>query len=137
MRTNIYTGQYLLVDKLAISDRIILKAYWKNDHYNMTDEEYRDEVKSLIELVQEKKPKRMLGDMKNFTFPIDPETQIWLNENLFETYIKQGIDKLALILSNDLFSQISIEQTVEEEATFAFETKYFNNLDEAYSWLEN
>ena len=103
----------------------------------MSDEVYRDEIKVLIQLVREKKPQRMLGDMKNFNFTISPDTQVWLNNNLLEVYIEQEIDKLAMILSNDLFSQISIEQTIEEEVTFAFETKYFNNLDEAYFWLQN
>lgn len=132
----IHTGKYILIDELNISGKIVLKAYWKNDHLSMSDNIYRNEIKELIKLVKDKNPQRMLGDMQNFIFTISPETQMWLNEHLFGVYIEQKIDKLAMILSKDLFSQISIEQTIEEEDTFAFQTKYFDNLDEAFNWLQ-
>jgi hypothetical protein len=50
--------------------------------------------------------------------------------------LQAGIKKFAYLVSKDLFSQVSIEQTMEEgNAQEIFETCYFADETEALTWL--
>lgn len=102
---------------------------------DMSSEEYVDELKVFIRLVKEYKPKRVLGDMVNFKFTIIPETQEWVNENLFAVYKEIDFKKIAILLGSGLFESISIKQTMEEETTNSFQTAYFDDKDKAKDWL--
>ena len=49
----------------------------------MTNDEYILLLKDFIKLTRQYRPKRILGDMLQFNFVISPETQEWIDENLF------------------------------------------------------
>jgi hypothetical protein len=102
----------------------------------MTKEQYIDELKTFITLVKSYRPKKVFGDMSNFMFTISPDVQEWVNENLFPVYASIGFKKIAIMLSSDLFAHISIQQTMDEDSTSSFETRYFDNQAEAYQWLD-
>lgn len=48
--------------------------------------------------------------------------------------VGNGAQKLAIIVSEDLIVQLSIEQTMEETESI-FQTRYFGNQDSARKWL--
>ncbi len=106
-----------------------------NTTEEMTAEEYIAELQVFIDLVKEHKPKRVLGNMLDFGFSIDPDIQEWVNHNLFEVYRQINFKKIAIILSKGIFEQVSIEQTMEEDKSQSFETSYFEDEETALHWL--
>lgn len=101
----------------------------------MSDEEYRANINELVGLFDEKQPLLVLGDMKDMNFPISPETQEWLNESLFACYNRIPMKRLALVVSDDIFTAVSTEQAVEDAAPEKYEVRYFQTFDEAKNWL--
>jgi len=78
-----------------------------------------------------------LVDTQHFLMPVVPETQEWVNAHIHQRSLKAGIKKFAYLVSKDLFSQVSIEQTMEEgNAKEIFDTRYFENESEAMGWLD-
>ena len=74
----------------------------------------------------------------DYTFP--PSLQKWIDDNLTTTFIKQGMEKVAIIVTREFIEQIehlSIEQLTEEENTSQVSTRFFTYEQEqdAYKWI--
>jgi hypothetical protein len=117
--TNSNTVSYLFNEKTA----------------DMSKVEYIDELKEFIEIVRKYQAKRVFGEMVDFKFTITPDVQEWIDQNLFKVYREVNFEKIAIMLSKDFFSQLSIQQTMEDSAEAGFQTKYFDNKAEALAWL--
>lgn len=102
---------------------------------NMTVKQYVAELTVFINLVKKYKPKRVFGDMVNFMLAIPPDTQEWVNANLFSVYHEIGFKKIAILLSEEFIASLSIQQTMEEDKTHSFQTQFFDNKENAMAWL--
>lgn len=102
---------------------------------SMSEEEYKAEINKLIALLEDHKPKYVIGHMQQMNFAITPEVQEWLDQNLFACYERIGISRLALVLSKDLFTAVSIEQTMDDKTVASFETMNFDDYDKAKTWI--
>lgn len=96
---------------------------------------YQREAEKLAELTEKYKPSCLLLNNKEFTFSITPAIQEWVNNNIFPRLIKAGIKRGAFVVSEDLFAQVSIEQTMEEDTGKKLKTKFFDTEEEALKWL--
>ncbi len=112
----------------------LLFVEWINTA-EMTDKEYREELLKQIVEIEKHQVQKMLLDTSKFEFSISPQTQDWNNKNILSRVIAVGLKKAALLLTEDLFGQISIEQNMEEEKTGAFAIRYFQTLEDAMQWL--
>lgn len=104
---------------------------------DMSKVEYIDELKEFIEIVKKYQVKRVFGEMVDFKFTITPDVQEWIDQNLFSVYQEVNFEKIAILLSKDFFSQLSIQQTMEDSTKVGFQTKYYDNKAEAMAWLNN
>ncbi len=77
----------------------------------------------------------MLDITTNFRFTIVPDVQTWVDKEVFPRFLAVGLKRYALIMSTQIVSQISIEQTMEEGAGNEFQTRYFDDEIEARKWL--
>lgn len=129
----IHRTRYFLVNHEA--DTNIFNYSFFDESSEMTTEEYISELEALIEMVKKYKPQKMFGDMSKFQYSITPTTQKWIVENLFPVYQSVDFEKMAIILSEEFYAQLSIQQTMEEDNTESFETQYFNSEETAREWL--
>jgi hypothetical protein len=130
----VYQSKYLTL--LVETDKQLIKVLWSTTTANMTDKEFRAELIKYAEVAEQYRPQKSLVDTQNFLMTIVPETQAWVNANIHQRSLKAGIKKFAYIVSKDLFSQVSIEQTMEEgNAKDIFDTQYFENENQALEWL--
>jgi hypothetical protein len=134
VETKVYESNYLT---LVVNEQTqLLKVLWASATENMKDDEFRKELENYAEVAEKYQPTKSLVDTQNFLFTIVPDTQQWVNENIHQRSLKAGIKKFAYLVSKDLFSQVSIEQTMEEgNAQEIFETRYFDDETEALTWL--
>jgi len=101
----------------------------------MTEDDYIEDVKHWIAIIKELKPKHQLVDDRDMKFVISPSFQIWVNKNLIVPAVESGLRKVAFLESPELFSQVSIEQTMDENEDAILKLKYFEDETKAKEWL--
>lgn len=113
----------------------ILKAVWDPATQQMTDTDFQENIQTGIwKNIEHYKPIGFIGDTRQFLFIIAPELQEWYGtsiSSIFGKYTK----KIAMIMSQDFISQLSVEQTIEEDNQSGFVTKYVSSETEALIWL--
>ncbi len=102
---------------------------------DQTVEEYKEDILKWASIVEAKCPVNQLVDERNMRFLITPDLQIWINKNIIATAIKHGLRKVAFLVSEELFSQVSIEQAMEENTNSLLKVRYFDKRENALEWL--
>lgn len=102
---------------------------------SISDEDYQKDLLLWRDVILEHQPKFQLVDMRHNNYTISPEMQAWINGSLMAPARKAGMKKVAFLVSEDLFAQVSIEQSMEEEEGKQFQTFYFEEENEAMEWL--
>lgn len=113
----------------------ILKNSWKQLSDQMEDEDYKKELLNLKIFVEKYRPEKQLINTKEFGYTIGPQMQQWTDDHINEPHLKFGVQKAAFIMSEEIFAQVSVEQTMEELQGLNFEIRYFKDENEAISWL--
>ena len=125
-------NEYLTIDYHP--DCELLKLVWKSTSADIkSEEEFKWLLGQVAEIYETFKPSYVLYDQRKFFFPLTPELQNWINENLVAILKRIGVKKMAFVLSHDLFSRISVEQTLEEAGKLNI--KYFEDIDAAQKWV--
>lgn len=119
-----------------------VKSLFENswfDSANMSEEEYKNELVKYADLVVAHRPKNFLVNSSDFAFAVSPNVQLWIAENIFSRTMHPDAEKMAIIVSSDVFAQVSIEQTVEEasELLGKLNTRYFDVVEDAMKWLKS
>ncbi|HAS43387.1 MAG TPA: hypothetical protein DCS93_23105 [Microscillaceae bacterium] len=108
---------------------------WKSDHQNLNDDLFKEQVNIWLENIKKCRPQRLLVDTSLFNYVVVPEIQDWFDEKVFALYPQIGVQKQAMLLPEDLFTQVSIQQTNESPKNQTFEVNYFDNEQKALEWL--
>jgi hypothetical protein len=108
---------------------------WLPATANLDEATFRTEVMQQAKAALENKPKAFLTDAVDFLFPIHPELQQWVNDEIFSRMRSAGVQKLALLISKDLIAQLGIEQLVDDDPVKGFITQYFGEKQEAIDWI--
>jgi len=113
----------------------IVKNEWSTDTIDMNWEEFKTELLTLKEIVVNNNTYGILGDTSGLRYGILPEQQDWIAQNYFPEVIAAGLKKYGIIVSTDLVTELSVEQTIDENQNAPFATQYFDNQEDAYQWL--
>ncbi len=132
---NIYESKYVKMD--YCDENGIFELTWLPASEDMTDEDYKVEHKEFLRIILDNKVEKVLGNVRDLAFVVNPDLQEWMNENIFIPIIKAGSMVFGLVASEQLISQLSIEQLMDEEIGKQIPTKYFSDRDEAKNWLLN
>ena len=114
----------------------ILIQNWQASTVDMDDDEYKKEQLSMLKFVRENDATKLLANTKEFRLPLVPEMQEWTSREINDVMYKSGITKVAFIVTSNIFSQVSIEQTQNENPDDCFVLKYFDNANEGIKWLK-
>ena len=115
-------------------------------HYNinkastlyMSEHQFRELLLKWKASVFEMKPRLILVDNREFNFPISPDLQLWMVENISTPVLEMpGVEKFCFVVPEELISKLSITQLTDEanEKTDKNEIRYFGSLEEAKLWL--
>ncbi len=115
----------------------ILTQVWSDKSIEMNEDAYKTEILNYVQQLETYQAKKTLADLSEFNYTIVPELQDWHAKTVFPYALKQSNFKAAMILPHDLFSQVSIEQTIEEGKDIQFQSKYFDNEADAINWLNS
>lgn len=133
----IYTSEFqdLLFDE---SKNLIIETFKKGTE-DYTPKTYKEDFLALADAVKKSGKigiEGILVDMRNFLYTISPALQEWHNKEVFPVVVSVGLTKMGVLVSPDIFAQVSTEQTLEENENKGFSTKYFDSENEAYEWLK-
>ncbi|WP_448519654.1 hypothetical protein [Rhodoflexus sp.] len=102
---------------------------------DVTDELYKAEFIRYKNFVLEKRPDKIFADGVNSIRTISPELQQWTNELLSEPYREVNLKKMAVLLSKDFYTALSVQQTIEEDINAGYKTLFFEDEAKAFEWL--
>ncbi len=100
----------------------------------MHEQEYKSEILLWLEINRKYRPEKILIDNSLTEFIITPKLQKWVNENFVIPSYKLGLRQIAFVKSKNLFTDVSIRQTMEEHQV-EIKFKFFNNIPQAKLWL--
>lgn len=109
------------------------EMHWKTF---TTPQELKDGLNKGLELVEEKNISNWIADVSSLGV-VGEEEQKWSNENWFPRALKEGIKRMAVIVSDDIFNQMSVEEIMQNVPQMNFTSKYFSNVEEAREWIKS
>lgn len=98
-------------------------------------EVFKNDLKHFLSIVEKQKPEKNLWNLENFNVTIGPELQEWIDININKPEADMGVKKEAFIIKDDIASELSVEQTMDETYAQMIETRLFNTRPEALDWL--
>ncbi|WP_027000131.1 hypothetical protein [Eisenibacter elegans] len=130
----VYKSDYQVIRFYA--EQGIMAKQWTPDTLNMDEVTFVSEVEKIAETAEQHKAQCIMDDTSKFAFPITPKLQEWVDTQVFPRFIAAGLKKYALLVSEEMIAQLSIEQTMEgEKGEQAFEIAYFSEAEAAMKWL--
>ncbi len=113
-----------------------IEEYYKPATKNVTLDVLKNILNTFANFFIIYKPRKMFSDNRDLLFPIVPEFQTWIEQNIARTAVENGLLKVARVVSKDLLVQLSLEQMSEEGILLEkLETKFFDNEQDARKWL--
>lgn len=113
----------------------LIEMFWLPETKNISEEEYKREVLNYLEKMLEYKPKKTIPDVRDLSFVVSIELQEWVAREIFPPLIEMGLSKVAYVMAQDLVTQLSIEQAMDEGDGSKFTTCYFGSKEEARNWI--
>lgn len=130
----IYENRYLNLS--FDTDRSLLALIWQPETINMYTADYKEQTNVIRDTFIEHRAARLLADTRKLNFPITPELQAWTNEHLTYVLQQNGLERTAVIMSEDFISQLAIEQIADDvEADQRSDYRFFSDYNEALDWL--
>ena len=131
----IYESKY--VEQLFDNSCQMITSTWLLTTEDMTTEEFKEEMQNLAKLVIKYKAKYLLTITKDLRFAIVPDLQSWIVKTIVPQFIEAKLQKQAIIIPEEIISQLSMEQTIDdvEETKHEHRSKFFSNIENAKAWF--
>ena len=129
--SNYYTSSF--------NDELMLyELVWLPETGNMTEDDYKIAMLKAQNNLFDKYSvvNYFVLDNHEFLMTMSTDLQHWsAKEITSEVVAKYPNLKIALIVSQDIFSRVSVSQAVEEDDTMDQVTHYFESREKAYEWI--
>ncbi len=123
-----YVEIYWEEENSLIIDKFLLMSI------DMSPEEFKEEMIIFVEMCEKYMPEKELVHLLDMRFAIGVDEQTWMNEVIFPRYA-DIIKRMAFLVPRNFISELSVEQTMEEEIGSKFLQKYFDSEEKARDWL--
>ncbi|NJL15325.1 MAG: hypothetical protein HC913_21525 [Microscillaceae bacterium] len=99
---------------------------------------HRQQVMKAAKALFKQPVRCMIVDFRRFLFVNAPDTQLWMIEHIVPLYRQAGLQKIAVIMPQEFFTGLSIEQLIEDAnkiPDLPYLQAFFADADEARVWL--
>lgn len=118
------------------SDLNILELYWKKSDREIEVDEFKDYLFELVNFIETHKVEGFLVDARAYHLVMSLEVQSWHDENIIPLYVKNGIQNIVFIFTEeDLIPFLSVEQTFEEQKAMTILTRFTDNIEKARNYF--
>ena len=101
----------------------------------VSGDEYKQGLNKGIELIKEKKLYKWIGNLSHME-AITEDDQTWANEVWFPNALNAGLKRLGVVVSKDVFNQMSVEEMLNKVESIDLQTQYFDSLENAIVWMK-
>ncbi len=124
----------ILVDK----DNSILVYRWKETILDLNEEEYKEGFLEALKYLEEYRPVHVIHDSRTQVYPITPELQKWIMNEITPRFKAVGVKKIAYVMPKDFLSKLALEQLVLKLISFkqGIKRMYFDDFDAAVEWMK-
>lgn len=123
--------QVIYYDEESSLMRIIVSA---NTEY-IGDENFQEAQKVILNLTANYLTNRLLINVQELLYTIPPKMQEWVAKEVIPMLIELCVRRLAYIIPNEFYAQLSVEQLVSEIQDLNFATAFFIEEKVAIEWL--
>ncbi len=109
-----------------------LRLIWKT---NCSSESYRYTYKKVLDLTKKSDVQFFVADISKLTL-VAPSDRKWLQQRILPKLFKFGIEKVAAVVTGDVFMQKHLSH-INKNAAEGQTVKQFGNLPEALKWFAN
>jgi hypothetical protein len=129
----IYQSPYLIIEHFPENSLFIMT--WQENTSEMTINDFKQESLNCLDLTYKLRPQKMMVDSREMFFPVVPELQDWLNENVLRANLELGLNISAFVMSLEEITQMSIEQAMDEQEGVKFQNAFFDTREAAFDWI--
>ncbi len=102
-----------------------------------TSEEFRIGMNKIIDLMKANQTGALIGDTRELG-AMSEEDQQWSFTDWLTRALEVGYHSFAVIVSSDVFAQMSVEDTLTEvQAKTTVTIQYFDDEEKAREWIES
>ncbi|MCP4178705.1 MAG: hypothetical protein GY756_13150 [bacterium] len=130
----IFKSEYTCIK--VIRKKSIIEQMWESVDEMMSIDLFKAEMEVFFDLYKLSKYQKFCINARKFNYVIDVDLQEWVGDT-FKPGLISTVNKAAIVLPDDTFTEISIRQTVEELSENENKSGYFKNSNKAYNWLLN
>lgn len=134
---NFLRNTYVIADWDEENALIVLN--WTYETRYMQETNFKEILLQAADFVEKNKVKYWLANTKDFDYIVEPDIQEWSAGAFNQQLIAAGLEKMAVILPEAYFTQISVQQATDEMAQgqtdAVFQFSYFADVDKAVNWL--
>lgn len=116
----------------------IYHARYLSATIDMTNEEWREQMMELKEIIEKYRPEYIIDDNRERLYGYSPEMQEWTLNLFTELWNRIGLKKYAQIIPKEIIGKLTSMQ-IEELAVNDFEMQYQYKMVEDYesalSWI--
>ena len=100
-------------------------------------EEMKIEMMRMLEIIKQSKPDKVLVDTRHFKLRSNEEVQYWINFKFMPMVINEGIDKYAIVVTENVYKELKVEEDDDPIDLSEFMTvRYFTEGKVAEAWLK-
>lgn len=129
----IYQSPNLIIEHFPDNSLFIMT--WRENTCEMTLDDFKQESLNCLALTRQLRPQKMMVDSREMFFPVVPELQDWLNENVLRANLELGLNISAFVMSLEEITQMSIEQAMDEQEGVKFQNAFFDTREAAFDWI--
>ncbi len=101
------------------------------------DDEYKTNMENCLLNVRDNNIKNILFESSKFK-GTSAQNQKWVAEYLIPNFVNANVERVAMIMSKEIFGQFALNNMIETGKQFAqLQIRIFDNFDEAYNWVRN
>jgi len=130
---NLFKSKFVSID--YSKEKELLSAKWTGNDEDLDDATLKSLFLKFADFIKFYKPQLIITDEVDRKIPYSIELQNWIANTTANAAISIGLKRFAIVLPKEFIAELSTEQTVEELPTIPFELKFFQSIEEAYSWL--
>lgn len=126
--------EYLKNEVLTISYNEAALAVVAKWIVTPTSAEFREGLDAMLAAMKKFDTGKLVVDT-TFLGAIHPDDQQWSANDWYKKAREVGYNQIALIVPTDIFTKMSVQDTMDSVQEQAVNTGYFDNIDSAVEWI--
>lgn len=134
MKKEIFTSEFcsLHID----TAHHICEVQWFPATRNMSNNAYKETCVRQLDAMKEYGVTSIFIDGRSFLYVITPKMQKWVDENIASGMVECGIKKMGILVPEEVFANIGVEQLLGEGNAALMRQELFSEKTLAINWLK-